>query len=135
MRAFVVAAVTVVAAAWLAAPAVARSPWDPLAMNGPQRVTIHITNGDVVTDGNLAVVPSVPVRLTVINTTRDFHSFTIARLHVNAVVMPGSPSHPRATTITFTPPQVGTYRWHCDFCPAVHHSGPMSGMLYALTTG
>jgi heme/copper-type cytochrome/quinol oxidase subunit 2 len=135
MRAVVVAAVTAVAVASVAAPALARSPWDPLAMNGSQRVTMHITKGDVVTDGNIAVVPAVPVRLTVINATRDFHSFTIPQLHVNAVVMPGSPSHPRATTITFTAPQVGAYRWHCDFCPAVHHAGGMSGMLYALTTG
>ena len=118
------------AALVLAAPAGARSPWAPLTSNGPQRVTIHIQPGEVVRDPNVAVVPGVPVQLTVTNTSREFHSFTIPQLHVNAVVMPHG-----ATTITFTPREVGAYRWHCDFCPAVHHSGGMGGTLYALVTG
>ena len=129
MRALLVVTALAAAAA-LASPAGARNPWAPLASNGPQHVTIHILPGDVVHDANIAVVPGVPVELTVINTSRQFHSFTIPKLHLNAVVMPG-----RATTIAFTPHEVGVYRWHCDFCPAVHHTGGMSGTLYALVTG
>ena len=118
------------AAAALASPAGAGNPWAPLRSTGPQQVTIHVLPGDVVRDANIAVVPGVPVVLTVINTTRDFHSFTIPKLHVNAVVVPGRP-----TTVTFTPREVGAYRWHCDFCPAVHHSGGMGGTIYALVGG
>lgn len=122
--------VALAAAVAYAGAAGAANPWQPLAGSGPQRVTIHIQPGEVVRDPNIAVIPGVPVRLTVINTSREFHSFTIPQLHVNAVVMPH-----RATTITFTPHETGVYRWHCDFCPAVHHSRSMSGTLYALVTG
>ena len=133
MRALAVAAAAVAAAA-LALPAGARGPWDPLAGTGPQRVTIHIlhsTGGrEVVLDPNVAIIPGVPVRLTIINSSNEFHSFTIPQLHVNAVVMPA-----RATTISFTAPGVGVYHWRCDFCPTVHHAGSMGGTIYALVTG
>ena len=130
LRLPLVLAVAAVAVAGAAGAAGAGNPWLPLAGSGPQNVTIHIQPGEVVRDPNIAVIPGVPVRLTVINTSREFHSFTIPQLHVNAVVMPH-----RATTITFTPHETGVYRWHCDFCPAVHHSGGMSGTLYALVAG
>ena len=123
-----------------AASASAVGPWDPLGGGqGPQRMTIHILSTppgrEAVLDPNIAVIPGVPVVLTVINASREPHSFTIPRLHVNALIKPGRPLRAVATTIRFTVPAVGTYRWHCDFCPAVHHEGPMGGTLYALVTG
>lgn len=128
-----------VATAVLAASAAASGPWDPLAGHGSQRVTIHIlssTHGhEAVLDPNVAVIPGVPVLLTVINASTELHSFTIPQLHVNALIRAGLPLHPVATTIRFTAPSVGTYRWHCDFCPAVHHEGTMGGTLYALVSG
>lgn len=142
MRALAIAmavAAAAVAAAAFALPGRAGGPWDPLARTGPQRVTIHIlpsTGGrEVVLDPNVAIVPGVPVRLTIINASTEFHSFTIPRLHVNAVVMPGSRLQPRTTAISFTAPGVGDYQWHCDFCPTVHHAGGMGGTIYALVTG
>jgi heme/copper-type cytochrome/quinol oxidase subunit 2 len=83
-------------------------------------------------DPNIAVVPGVPVRLVVVNTSRELHTFTIPGLNVNVLVRAGSPAHPSRTVVGFTAPSVGTYRWYCEFCPAVHHEGGMSGRVYAL---
>lgn len=140
MRMLFVAAAAVVVAAAVPAPSVAASgPWDPLAGPGLQRVTIHILptvhGREAVLDPNVAVIPDVLVVLTVINASRQLHSFTIPQLHVNGVIKAGRPLHPVATTIRFSVPSVGTYRWYCDFCPAVHQQGGMGGTLYALVTG
>jgi heme/copper-type cytochrome/quinol oxidase subunit 2 len=136
MRTLSIAVAAAVIAAVVAASAAATGPWDPLRSDGPQHMTIHILSGtaghEAVLDPNIAVVPGVPVVLTIINASRELHSFTIPKLHINAVISAGRPLHPVVTTIRFTVPSVGTYRWHCDFCPAVHHEGPMGGMLYAL---
>lgn len=139
MRLALVATVVFAAAGMLAATAAAdNNPWHPLATNGPQHVTLHILpdvhGREAVLDPNFAVVPGA-VTLTVVNESRQAHSFTIPQLHVNAVVLPGSPAHPQTATIHFNAPSVGTYRWHCDFCPAVHHRGTMHGTLYALVSG
>lgn len=139
MRILSVAAAAAVVTAILAASAAASGPWDPLRSDGPQHLTIHIlssTHGHgPVLDPNFAVVPGVPVILTVINASRELHSFTIPQLHVNVLIAAGRPLHPVATTVRFTAPSVGTYRWHCDFCPAVHREGAMGGTLYALVSG
>ena len=139
MRSLAVAAAAAVITAVLAASAAASAPWDPLAGPGPQHVTIHILpsthSREAVLDPNIAVIPGVPVVLTVINASREQHSFTIAALHVNALIGAGRAQHPATTTIRFTAPSVGTYRWRCDFCPAVHHEGSMGGTLYALVRG
>lgn len=131
-------AVTLVGAA-AATTAVAQSPWDPLASTGRQAVTIHVGaavgDREVVRDANIAVIPDQRVRLTILSTSREFHTFTIPRLHVNVVVAPGSPGHPHATHVTFIARQAGTYAWFCEFCPAVHHQGGMGGMVYALVGG
>ena len=127
------------AGATAAATAVAKSPWDPLASTGAQTVTIHVgaavNNREVVHDANIAVIPGEPVRLTIVSTSREFHTFTIPRLHVNVVVAPGSPAHPHATRVSFVARQAGTYRWYCELCPAVHHEGGMGGTVYALVGG
>src|SRR5512133_1053379 len=100
-------AVAAAAAAVVVASAVAGGPWDSLAPTGAQqRVTIHILPAiqgrEVVQDPNIAVTPDVPVRLTVVNTSRVAHTFTVPGLHVNVLVRAGSPSHPSRTVITFT---------------------------------
>lgn len=123
-----------------ASAAAAKSPWDPLASTGaPQAVTIHIGtavgNREVVRDANIAVIPGEPVSLTIVSTSREFHTFTIPRLHVNVVVAPGSPAHPHATHVSFIARQAGTYGWYCELCPAVHHEGGMGGTVYALVGG
>lgn len=139
MKPLLVAAAVAAGSAVLSATAAAHGPWDPLAGRGPQQVTIHILSStgarEAVLDPSIAVIPGVPVRLRVVNASREMHSFTIPALHVNALVAAGRPLHPVTTTIRFTVPSVGTYRWHCDFCPAVHHEGAMGGLLYALVTG
>ena len=132
-------AIAAIFAAVFAASAAASTPWDPLRGDAPQAVTIHILPSvhgrEAVLDPNVAVIPGIPVVLKVINASREFHSFTIPQLHINAVLRAGSSAHPATTTIRFTAPSVGTYRWHCDFCPAVHHQGAMGGTLYALVSG
>jgi hypothetical protein len=139
MRTLSVAVAAAALTASLTASAAASGPWDPLTSHGPQRVTIHIlspTQGrEAVLDANIAVVPGVPVVLTVINASRELHSFTIPQLHVNAAIAAGRPLRPVATTIRFTAPSIGTYRWRCDFCPTVHHEGTMGGTVYALVGG
>lgn len=123
-------------AAVLAAPGAASSPWDPLTTLAPQQVTIHIdpavNNREVVPDGNVAVIPGIRVVLTIVSTSREFHTFTIPRLHVNVMVAPGSLSHPHMTRVSFVAHQVGSYAWYCELCPAVHHKGGMGGRVYAL---
>ena len=122
-----------------AATAAAKSPWDPLATTGTQAVTIHVgaavNDREVVRDPNIAVIPGERVLLTIVSTSREFHTFTIPRLHVNVVVAPGSPAHPHATHVSFVARQAGTYGWYCELCPAVHHEGGMGGTVYALIGG
>jgi plastocyanin len=122
-----------------ATTAIAKSPWDPLASTGTQAVTIHVgpavNDREVVRDANIAVIPGEPVALTIVSTSRQFHTFTIPRLHVNVVVAPGSPAHPHATRVSFVARQAGTYNWYCELCPAVHHEGGMGGTVYALVGG
>jgi heme/copper-type cytochrome/quinol oxidase subunit 2 len=132
-------AAAVALSAVTATSAVAAGPWDPLAPAGPQqqqRVTVHIQPAvhgrEVVQDPNVAVVPDVPVRLTIVNTSRELHTFTIPNLHVNVMVAAGSPRHPSRTVVTFTAPSVGVFTWYCELCPAVHHQGGMRGRVYAL---
>jgi plastocyanin len=128
-----------IAAAVAATPAVAASPWQPLAPTGPQVVTIHVlpaVHGREVLDAtNFAVMPGVPVTLRIVNTSGEFHTLTIPRLHVNAVVRAGTVSHPQTTAVTFNARSAGVYAWYCELCPAVHHRGAMHGLVYALVAG
>lgn len=139
MRHVLLFLVVALAGAAAATSAVANSPWDPLASTGRQVVTIHVgaavADREVVRDANIAVVPGESVTLTIMSTSREFHTFTIPRLHVNVVVAPGSPGHPHATHVTFTARQAGMYAWYCELCPAVHHQGGMGGRVYALVGG
>jgi heme/copper-type cytochrome/quinol oxidase subunit 2 len=140
MARFLICAAALAATAVFAPSALAAGgPWAPLATAGPQRVTLHILpaidNREVMDDANIAIVPDVPVRLVVVNTSGETHTFTIPQLHVNVAVRAGSPAHPARTVINFTAPSVGTFTWSCELCPAVHHRGGMTGRIYALVAG
>ena len=138
MTRFLVTA-AIAAAAVAATPALAASPWQPLAPKGPQVVTIRVLpaiHGREVLDAvNVAVTPGVPVTLRIVITSGEFHTFTIPRLHVNVLVRAGTAAHPSTTAVAFTARSAGTYAWYCELCPAVHHRGLMHGLVYALVAG
>ena len=60
-----------------------------------QNVSITIRAGDQVFAPNFALAPGVPVRLTVVNFTHEFHTFTDARLKVSALILPALGQSPR----------------------------------------
>ncbi len=100
----------------------------------PQKFTIRVLagRGEEALPANIAVEPGVPVELTFVNSTREFHTFTVPGLRFSAVILPGRPSAPRVVHVTFTPRAYGVFRWYCVFCKEVHHDGPMGGMVYAI---
>jgi len=99
-----------------------------------QHVTITIRAGDRITEPNVAVAPEVPVRITVTNLTREFHTFTIPELHRSALVPPAHGTTPGTTTFTITLHRLGATAWHCAICPSGIHAGShhMSGTIYAV---
>lgn len=102
----------------------------------PQNVTIKLmpaVAGHEVNSGlNFAIEPGIPVTVAFVNTSREYHSFTVPKLGLSAVILPGSPDRPRVTRVTFTANISGVFKWQCVFCPRVHHQGPMSGKVYAI---
>ena len=97
-----------------------------------QHVTITIKAGDAVVAPNFAIEPGVAVTVTFLNSTRQYHTFTVPALGVKAVILPGSAHKARATRVTFTALTSGVFSWYCAFCPRVHHEGPMGGKVYAI---
>ena len=99
-----------------------------------QSVSIVIQSGDRVLAPNFALAPGVPVRLTVVNFTREFHTFTVAGLKVSALILPAVGPTPRKTIVAFTPHATGTFRWHCVICPSGAHGRKhaMSGEVYVI---
>ena len=85
--------------------------------------------------GNFAIAPLSPVHITFINSTTDFHTFTIAGLGISAVIPPAHAGIPSKTTLTFTAKTTyGVYAWTCVICKSGAH-GPqhtMSGHVYAI---
>jgi hypothetical protein len=104
------------------------------ALPQAQNVSITIRAGDRVMAPNVALAPDVPVRLTVVNFTHDFHTFTIAGLDVSALVLPALGLTPQRTLVTFTPRATGALRWHCVICPSGAHGQrhAMSGEVYLI---
>jgi heme/copper-type cytochrome/quinol oxidase subunit 2 len=84
--------------------------------------------------GNLAIAPGVPVRVTVTNYTREYHTITIPGLHVSALIFPARGATPRKTTFTFTSSEYGTFAWYCAYCTsgAHGHRHMMGGTIYAI---
>lgn len=105
------------------------------AVPNPQKLTIRVLpagKGEEVLPANIAVEPGVPVELTFVNSTRDFHTFTVPGLRFSALILPGRASAPRVVHVTFTPRAYGVFRWYCVFCKGVHHDGSMGGKVYAI---
>jgi hypothetical protein len=104
------------------------------AVSQAQNVSIVIQAGDRVAAPNFALAPGVPVRLTVVNFTREFHTFTIAGLRVSALIRPAVGQTPRTTIVAFTPRAGGVYTWHCVICPSGAHGRrhAMSGVVYVI---
>src|SRR5271169_5559886 len=111
-----------VGAASAAAAAPGRSP-------NVQNVGITILAGDRIADPNIALAPEVPVRITVTNFTRQFHTFTAPGLGLSVLILPARGHTATKTTFSFTPHQGGSFAWHCTICPTDMHGMPhtMSG--------
>ena len=84
--------------------------------------------------GNIAVAAGVPVRVTVTNSTPEYHTFTIPGLNVSALIPPARGDKLGKATFTFTAYRSGTFKWHCAFClkgvHGVRHD--MRGTVYAI---
>jgi len=99
-----------------------------------QNVSITLQAGDRISAPNFALAPGVPVRLTVVNFTHEFHTFTIAGLKVSALILPALGHTPKTTVVTFTPLATGALRWHCAICPSGAHGmrHTMGGEVYLI---
>ena len=112
----------------------AATPSGASAFPQAQLVSITLRAGDRVAAPNFALAPGVPVRLTVLNYTHEFHTFTISGLDVSALILPALGQTPRTTVVTFTPRTTGAFRWHCAICPSGMHGirHDMSGEVYLI---
>lgn len=132
-------AVAAVALSVLAAPASSASTSVRTSAAHVQKLALVIAgrgNGDEYASpsGNLAVAPGVVVRVTVLNYTQEFHSFTVPGLNVSRVIFPARGDRPRRTTFTFTANASGSFAWYCVFCERGVHGHPhsMGGMVWAI---
>ena len=100
----------------------------------PQNVSITLQAGDHVLAPNFALAPGVPIRLTVVNFTHEFHTFTVAGLKVSALILPALGQTPKRTIVAFTPHATGAFRWHCVICPSGAHGRrhEMGGEVYVI---
>lgn len=128
----VAAAAAAAASSGLAASAV-QTTGQP-AFPRTQNVSIIVQAGDRVFAPNIALAPGVPVRLTVVNFTHEFHTFTIAGLKVSALILPALGQTPKTTIVAFTPRATGAFRWHCVICPSGAHGRrhAMGGEAYVI---
>jgi len=122
------------AAATVAVSAAAASVTGQVASPQTQQMSITIRSGDRVVAPNVALAPGVPVRLTVVNYTHEFHTFTIAGLRVSALILPAIGQTPRRTLVAFTPRGNGAFTWRCVICPsgAHGHAHAMRGEVYLI---
>jgi hypothetical protein len=106
----------------------------PRALPQAQNISITLRAGDRISEPNFALAPGVPVRLTVVNFTHEFHTFTIAGLKLSALILPAVGQTPKTTLVTFTPLATGALRWHCVICPSGAHGQRhvMSGEVYLI---
>ena len=131
MLKIMVAVGTILAAALAASPG---SAMRPSTSPHVQQVNMTILRGDRVLEGNIALAPGVPVRMTVTNFTRDSHTFTVPGLNLSEIILPAHENAPTRTTFTFTPKTWGSFAWHCAICPSGIHGKrhAMSGTLYVI---
>ncbi len=83
---------------------------------------------------NFAIAAGVPVRVTVTNQTRRFHTLTVPGLHLSLLIGPARGRTPETTTFTFTTHRTGTFAWYCAFCAGGAHGQPhmMGGTIYVI---
>ena len=132
-----------IAAASLTAPALAT----PVASRNPATRAAHVQTfavtirssglGDAerVSPESIAIAPGVPVRVTVTNFTREFHTFTIPGLHLSRLIFPANGQTPRKTTFTFTARVGSSFAWYCVLCKhdgAGPHHQQMGGTVYVI---
>jgi hypothetical protein len=81
-----------------------------------------------------AIEPGLPVRLTVVNQTRQPHTFTVPGLGVSALIAPAHGTTPTRTVVTFTAHAFGAFDWKCLLCPVGGSAGRevMHGKIYAI---
>lgn len=99
-----------------------------------QNVGITILAGDRIAEANIALAPGLPVRITVTNFTRQFHTFTAPGLGLSVLILPARGQTAKTTTFSFTAHQWGSFAWHCAICPTAMHGTPhpMSGTIYLI---
>jgi hypothetical protein len=99
-----------------------------------QNVEFTILPGDRIVEPNVALAPELPVRLTVTNTTHEFHTFTLPGLGISRLILPAGEHGARKTTFTFTLDTWGPVAWYCVICPSGKHGGShkMGGTLYVI---
>ncbi|MGZ4290957.1 MAG: hypothetical protein ACXVQQ_00025 [Gaiellaceae bacterium] len=115
----------------LAAGAVAATGTAASAPAQPMRVVVVISahgNAESASPANFAIRSSGTVTVTIRNTTRLFHTFTIRALGISVLVRPL-----RSASVTFVAPQ-GVYEWRCVLCSssAHPHMHAMRGKVYAI---
>ena len=100
----------------------------PARAPAPQQLVLVLQSHRVHQPYNLAVRPYQPVRLTIVNPTRETHTFTVPALGISQIVLPALAGKPTRTVVTFTAPY-GPIDWHCEPC---HEQ--MNGTIYAVIT-
>jgi hypothetical protein len=88
---------TIIAVGTILAAALAASPGSamrPSTTPHVQQVNMTILPGDRILEGNIALAPGVPARMTVTNYTRDTHTFTVPGLHLNEIIPPPAKTIP-----------------------------------------
>ncbi len=82
---------------------------------------------------NFAIQPGIPVRITLVNRTHDFHNFTVKALGVSMIVGPAHGSVPGKASVTFVTQKYGVFDWTCLTCPSGHaEKQPMGGKVYSI---
>jgi hypothetical protein len=91
-------------------------------------------NDEQTMPANIAVRAGGTVTITFRNYTREFHTFTVGKLGLTALIRPvAAGQRVRVTSVTFVA-LYGVYTWHCLFCATHVHPGsrPMGGTVYAI---
>lgn len=99
-----------------------------------QKAELTILPGDRVAEPNIALAPGIPVRMTVINATHEFHTFTVPALGLSRLIPPAHAHGAAKVTFTFETSLWGSLAWYCLICPTGRHGPPheMRGALYLI---
>jgi hypothetical protein len=99
-----------------------------------QKAELTILPGDRLVEPNVALAPGLPVRMTVTNTTKEFHTFTVPALGLSRLILPADKHGARKTTFSFETNRWGRLAWYCIICPSDIHGPPhaMHGTLYLI---